>query len=301
MASPGQRRGVCGHAMAGFDKHAHCARCRDKKKGTDPCIKGNVCPSCNILTEEQKLRLATPVYQNKKEKRESKAAGECTFVDPSLVSVIGVSTDGDKSSEEASSTLVVVKAKKNAESLEEVSNVSNMKTKKIKSPASSVAKEKPKKRQSSPTKSTKGTTDCKLEALDLKWSERFSRLEAMLLSKTLSQPEPSFQPVKVIPARPPPAGATEKAEPFFAPPQKNASDHVPPEIFITQQSDPEMDTDVASDSDSLPDIADKCEEGELSDLDQDIMKPTRLYLRNKIIGRLCAASGRTWGGRTYRI
>ena len=31
-----------------------------------------------------------------------------------------------------------------------------------------------------------------------------------------------------------------------------------------------MDTDVASDSDSLPDIADKCEEGELSDLDQDI-------------------------------
>ena len=31
-----------------------------------------------------------------------------------------------------------------------------------------------------------------------------------------------------------------------------------------------MDTDIASDSDSLPDIADKCEEGELSDLDQDI-------------------------------
>ena len=53
MASPGQRRGVCGHAMAGFDQHAHCARCREKKKGTDPCIKGNVCPSCNVLTEEQ--------------------------------------------------------------------------------------------------------------------------------------------------------------------------------------------------------------------------------------------------------
>ena len=31
-----------------------------------------------------------------------------------------------------------------------------------------------------------------------------------------------------------------------------------------------MDTDIASDSDALPDIADKCEEGELSDLDQDI-------------------------------
>ena len=37
----------------------------------------------------------------------------------------------------------------------------------------------------------------------------------MLLSKTLSQPEPSFQLVKVTPARPPPAGATEKAEPFL--------------------------------------------------------------------------------------
>ena len=90
MASPGQRRGVCGHAMAGFDQHAHCTRCRDKKKGTDPCIKGNVCPSCNVLTEEQKLRLATPVYQNKKEKRDSKAALEdCTLVDPALVSVLG--------------------------------------------------------------------------------------------------------------------------------------------------------------------------------------------------------------------
>ena len=37
-----------------------------------------------------------------------------------------------------------------------------------------------------------------------------------------------------------------------------------------QQSDLEMDTDIASDSDSLPDITDKCEEGELSDLDQDL-------------------------------
>ena len=79
---------------------------------------------------------------------------------------------------------------------------------------------------------------------------------------------------------------TEKAEPFFAPPQKNASDrpqHVTTDKITTeptlrsssnlptqQQSDLEMDTDIASDSDSLPDIADKCEEGELSDLDQDI-------------------------------
>ena len=160
--------------MAGFDQHAHCARCRDKKKGTDPCIKGNVCPSCNVLTEEQKLRLATPVYQNKKEKRDSKAALEdCTLVDPALVSVLGVSTEGGiKSSEEASSNKVVVKTKKNAESLEEASNVAaNVKAKKIKSSSVSVTKEKPdknKKRQSSPAKPTTGSTDSKLEAMDMK-------------------------------------------------------------------------------------------------------------------------------------
>ena len=170
--------------------------------------------------------MATPVYQNKKEKWESKATEECTLVDPALVSVIGISTNGDKSSEEASSTPVVAKTKKNAESLDEVSNVSNVKAKKIKSPGTSVVKDKAKKRHSSPAKYTKGSTDNKLEAMDLKWSERFSRLLSMLLSKTLSQPEPSFQPVKVTPVKPPPAGATEKVEPVFAPSQ--------PAIFISK-------------------------------------------------------------------
>ena len=279
MAS-GQRRGVCGHAMAGFNQHAHCARCWDKKKGTDPCIKGNVCPSGNVLTEEQKLRLATPVYQNKKEKRDSKAALEdCTLVDPALVSVLGVSPERRiKSSEEASSNAVVVKARKDAESLEEASNVSaSVKAKKkIKSPAVSVTKEKPeksKKRQSSPAKPTKGSTDSKLEAMDTKWLDRFNRLEAMLLSKSLSQPEPSFQPVKLSPVRPSPTGIAENVAPFFAPRTSSSQDqgdkslpsnhpHDMPVLkpvagssgLLTsqQQSEPEMDTDSASESDSLP-------------------------------------------------
>ena len=38
MSSPSQRRGSCGHMMAGFDFHTVCARCRDKKKGQDPCV-----------------------------------------------------------------------------------------------------------------------------------------------------------------------------------------------------------------------------------------------------------------------
>ena len=36
MSSPGQRRGSCGHAMAGFESHSKCARCRDKGLGTTP-------------------------------------------------------------------------------------------------------------------------------------------------------------------------------------------------------------------------------------------------------------------------
>ena len=35
--SSSQRRGGCGHMMAGFDLHSVCAHCRDKK-GKDPCV-----------------------------------------------------------------------------------------------------------------------------------------------------------------------------------------------------------------------------------------------------------------------
>ena len=38
MASPGEKWGLCGHSMAGFDFHAYYARCRDKGKGDDPCV-----------------------------------------------------------------------------------------------------------------------------------------------------------------------------------------------------------------------------------------------------------------------
>ena len=50
MASPGQRRGNCGHIMAAFDGHKKCARCRDKKLGDDPCVKDQPCTICNSLT-----------------------------------------------------------------------------------------------------------------------------------------------------------------------------------------------------------------------------------------------------------
>ena len=57
MSSPGQRRGGCGHAMANFDSHAFCARCREKGKGTDDCVKNpqsSDCKICNAFSEEQR-------------------------------------------------------------------------------------------------------------------------------------------------------------------------------------------------------------------------------------------------------
>ena len=69
----------------------------------------------------------------------------------------------------------------------------------------------------SPAKSNRATTDSKLQLLDQKWSERFSRLEAMPLSKNFNQQEPTFQPLVVSPTKPPPAGAVDNNQPFFKP------------------------------------------------------------------------------------
>ena len=72
MSSLGQKRGSCGHAMASFDGHAFCPRCRDMKKGEDPCVKSpeSECKFCVVLTPEQLTQLSTPSYRLKKEKRE---------------------------------------------------------------------------------------------------------------------------------------------------------------------------------------------------------------------------------------
>ena len=126
--------------------------------------------------------------------------------------------------------------------------------------------------------------------MDLKRSERF-RLEAMLLSKAFNQPEPAFQPVKVTPVKPPPAGTADVTEPFFAPTQLASRPQNHPQQLSTDQpltgpvssqmaststvapdhqSDSEMDTDLASDTESLPGANGHVEEGELSDVEQDL-------------------------------
>ena len=90
--------------------------------------------------------------------------------------------------------------------------------------------------------------------------------------------------------KPPPAGTADVTEPFAATqpagrpqnhPQQFSTDQsltgpVPSQIASTfavapdQQSDSEMDTDLASDTESLPCITGHVEEGKLSDIEQDL-------------------------------
>ena len=193
MSSPGQKRGSCGHAMAIFDGHAFCARCREKGKGEEPCVtdKDTVdCSLCNSFTPEQRAQISTPSYKIKKEKREAKRADITQptdeLVDPSSISVIGV-VSGPSS--DKSPVPPEKKAKKDKPSV------------------------KPKK---SATSTLSSATEDKFTALEDKWSERFNRLEALLLAKSM---EPTFSSdVRVAPTHSAPSNVTRDSEPFFQPP-----------------------------------------------------------------------------------
>ena len=125
----------------------------------------------------------------------------------------------------------------------------------------------------------------------------------MLLSKSLSQPAPTFLPVKVTPVKSPPVGVLDNTEPFFAPArstdqltssQQQVSDHSqqvdrpsatdqPANGLVArpststagveptyQLSDSDMDTDSNSDAESIPVMLGNAEEGELSDVEQEV-------------------------------
>ena len=88
MASSGQRKGGYGHIMASFDTRIHCARCREKGAGSDPCVQGkDDCAACLLLTPDQGKQLATPTYKLRKEKKSS--GKTAVLIDPSQVSVVG--------------------------------------------------------------------------------------------------------------------------------------------------------------------------------------------------------------------
>ena len=205
MSSPGQKHGGCGHLMTGFDTHSFHARCREKCKGPDPCVSKNDCHACNILTEDQRLQLSTPSYRIKKEKRESKKQGDTpqkssdssSLIDPSIVTVVGAVDDQGMLQSPGSSS-------------------GADKKKKDKKPAP----EKPKsgKSKSADPKPSKSSADDRIDELDKKWADRFNRLEALLLAKSIEQPEPTFQAPKVAPTHPPPVGAVKSSAPFIRPP-----------------------------------------------------------------------------------
>ena len=180
MSSPGQRRGTCGHAMAGFDTHSKCTRCRDKGVGDDPCVLKKECGVCKGFTPEQIQQLATPTYRDRKEKKATASSSAPTLVDPAYVSVLG-KVEKDKASQPQSTPTA-------------------KKTKRSESPKPSASKKKS-------TSSRPSAEDQK--QLDDKWAERFSRLEAMLLAKTFTVPvEPVVKPASDV---------TISQKPFFDP------------------------------------------------------------------------------------
>ena len=174
----------------------------------------NDCNACNILTEEKRLQLSTPSYRLKKEKRELKKTTDTprkdsdssSLIDPSSVTVVGAVDDqGILQSPGSSSSTEKKKKKPNP-------------TEKIKGHTSKHSKTDSEKPAKSPSvKSHRSSADARIEDLDQKWSDRFNRLEALLLSKTLDRPEPTFTTVKMTPAHSPPVGAVMSTEPFIRP------------------------------------------------------------------------------------
>ena len=77
MASPGQKRGTCGHIMALFDSHSKCVRCHEKDIDKDSCVEKKHYEICESFSEDQKKQLATPTYWARKE-----------IVDPGDVTVL---------------------------------------------------------------------------------------------------------------------------------------------------------------------------------------------------------------------
>ena len=147
--------------MAGFDHHSVCARCRDKKKGSDPCTKTppEDCQHCDALTPDQRTQIATP-SQKTEPKHSSK------------------STKSEKSVKQSSNR-----------------------------PATTSSESRP----------SSSSTNTKLVDMDKKWAERFNRLEALFLAKTVDPPrDPVFSTVKVTPAHAPPANVV-RTDPFIKP------------------------------------------------------------------------------------
>ena len=166
MASPGdrkgQRRGSCGHAMASFDLHDKCARCRDKNIGKDDCVLNKSCSICDGFSDSQRDMLATPTYKIRKDKK----AG--LLVSPKDVTVLSTA-DGEPTFQSPSGALAQVPAQPPHDS----------------PPASS-----------SSAPQTSYVTAEQFTAMSDKWAEQFARMEALLSRGNIfSTPVTSVKPI----------------------------------------------------------------------------------------------------------
>ena len=165
--------------MALFDNHKKCALCREKGVGDDPCVKKQDCQICKAFTPFQILQLATPTYKARKERGEQKKSEASSDATPTLVDPSDVTLLGRVSTDKPSSVASTPKQKKHSDG----------------SPRSSKHKH-----------SSKPTSD-DLKSLDDMWSERFSRLEAMLLNHSFAVPVRPVSTAAVVP----------REHPFFDP------------------------------------------------------------------------------------
>ena len=182
-----------------------------------------------MLTEER-LQLSTPSYRIKKEKRELKKvintpkqdSASSTLIDLSVVTVVGVVDDqGTVKPPGKSST---TSSKKKVTPTEP------------KPQTSKSASEKPVKSQTS-FKSHRSSADSRIDELDQKWAERFNRVEAILLAKTIDKPEPDFTTVKVTPTHSPTTNSAISKQPFIKPHKTDASgSDLAPQRQATDQS-----------------------------------------------------------------
>ena len=152
--------------------------------GDDPCVKKQVCQICKAFTPSQILQLATPTYKTRKERGEQKKSEACSDATPTLV---------DPS---------------------EVTLLGRVSTGKQKKRSDGSPKSSKRRHSSKPTSND-------LKSLDDKWSERFSRLEAMLLSQSFAVPVRPVSSASVVP----------REHPFFEP---GASTSVSSQLTATQ-------------------------------------------------------------------
>ena len=92
-------------------------------------------------------------------------------------------------------------------------------------------------------KSASSSTDDRFSELDAKWSERFNRLEALLMARSL---EPSFSAdVRVTPVHSPPATVSKDSEPFYQPSHR-------PVDSVAKRTGPDSDAALQLSAGKLP-------------------------------------------------